>query len=138
MPSPYSVDLRVRAVTAYRNSEGTQAEVAEIFAISLSSLRGYLQLVEKTGDLAPKQGYKRGPYSVIDDEGLQTVAALVQEVPDATLAELCTSYQKRHQKSVSLSMMHRALNKLNLRRKKKSLYAQEQEREDVKKSVKLI
>ena len=138
MPSAYSVDLRERAVAAYHHGEGTQEEVAELFAISLSSLRCYLRLESKTGDLAPKINYQRGPREVIDEEGLQTVAELMRECRDATLAELCTAYRKHHGKSVSQSMMHRALKKLNLRRKKKSLYAKEQEREDVKKSVKRI
>lgn len=44
MPSPYSIDLRERVVAAYHNGENTQEEVAEMFAISLSSLRCYLRL----------------------------------------------------------------------------------------------
>jgi transposase len=138
MPSPYSIDLRERAVAAYHNGEDTQEEIAETFAISLSSLRCYLRLEKEGSDLAPKIHYQRGPHQVIDKEGLQTVMELVQQFPDATLAELCASYRKCHRKKVSQSMMHRALKKLNLRRKKKSLYAKEQEREEVKKSVKNI
>lgn len=49
------------------------------------------------------------------------------------LKELCQSYEKRYRRKESISMMYRALAILNLRRKKKSLYAQEQEREDIKK-----
>lgn len=138
MPSPYSVDLRERVVAAYHNEAGTQEEVAETFAISVSSLRCYLQLEKKRGDLAPNVNYQRGPRQVIDEKGLQTIAVLLHQSPDATLAELCTDYHRHHRKKVSPSMMHCALKKLNLRRKKKSLYAKEQEREDVKKSVKTI
>ncbi len=137
MPSAYSEDLRKSAVTAYHEGKGTQAEIAEIFGISESSLRLYLRLEEKTGSLAPKE-YKRGPHPVITEEGFQSIKEWIAETPDIILSELCGLYKKRYKKKVSLSMMHRALSELNLRRKKKSLYAQEQEREDVKKTVKIM
>lgn len=138
MPSPYSIDLRERVVAAYQQGEDTQEEVAERLAVSLSSVRCYLRLERQTGNLAPKTHYQRGPHQVIHEKGLQTVRELVEQSPDATLAELCTDYRKRHRKKVSQSMMHRALKKLNFRRKKKSLYAKEQERKDIKKSAKHI
>ena len=53
------------------------------------------------------------------------------------LAALCEKYFKRRKITVSTSMMCRALKKMNLRRKKKSLYAAEQERKDVKKKEKV-
>jgi DNA-binding transcriptional regulator LsrR (DeoR family) len=48
MPLSYSIDLRERAVAPYHHDEDTQEEVAELFAISVSSLRCYLQLEKKT------------------------------------------------------------------------------------------
>lgn len=137
MPSAYSVDLRKSAVTAYHEGKGTQSEIAEIFGISESSLRCYLRLEEKTGSLAPKE-YKRGPHPVIAEKGFQSIKEWVERSPDIMLSELCALYKKHYKKKVSLSMMHRALAELDLRRKKKSLYAQEQEREDVKKTVKIM
>ena len=137
MPSAYSEDLRKSAVSAYQEGKGTQSEIAEIFGISESSVRSYLRLKEKTGSLAPTE-YKRGPHPVITEEGFGGIKEWIEQTPDIILSELCGLYKKRYKKKVSLSMMHRALAELNLRRKKKSLYAQEQEREDVKKTVKIM
>jgi transposase len=135
MPSAYSEDLRERVVKAYREGKGTQEEITEMFEISLSCLRSYLRLEEKTGSLAPKE-YKRGPLTIIAGAGLESIKEWVSQTPDITLSELCDLYKKSYKKKVSLSMMYRALVSLGLRRKKKSFYAQEQEREDVKKTVK--
>jgi len=135
MPSAYSEDLRERVVKAYREGKGTQEEITQMFGISLSCLRSYLRLEEKTGSLAPKE-YKRGPHTVIAGHGLENLKEWIKQTPDITLSELCNLYRKTHKKKVSLSMMYRALVSLNLRLKKKSRYAQEQEREDIKKTVK--
>jgi transposase len=120
MPSAYSEDLRKSAVTAYREGKGTQEEIAEMLGISESSLRIYLRLEEKTGSVAPKE-YKRGPHPVIAEEGLQSIKEWVGQMADITLLELCGLYKKHYKKKVSLSMMHRALAELDLRRKKKSV-----------------
>ncbi len=135
MPSAYSEDLRERVVKAYHDGEGTQEEITELFGISLSCLRSYLRLEERTGSLAPKV-YKRGPHTVIADQGLESIKEWVKQAPDITLSELCNLYKKTYKRKVSFSMMYRALVSLDLRRKKKSHYAQEQEREDVKKTAK--
>ena len=69
MPSAYSIDLRARAVMAYENGEGTQEEVAALFRISLSSLCNYLRLKRTSGSLEANENYKRGPDTIIDEQG---------------------------------------------------------------------
>ena len=58
--------------------------------------------------------------------------------PDKTLAEYCELYEEKTNIKVSVPVMCRALKQLNLRRKKKSFYAAEQDRHDVKKKEKTL
>ena len=131
MPSPYPIELRERAVSLYKNGKHIQAEVAKVFKISISTLRNYLRL-DALGDLKPKE-YRRGRVPEISSDRLEQVGVWVNEKPDITLKALRKLYKKRYKVNVSLSMMCRACAELDLRRKKKSLFAQEQERPDIKK-----
>lgn len=133
MPAAYSLDLRERVVQAYEKREGSQKVISERFLISLPTVQSYWYLKRDTGSLEPKQG-KRGAKPVIDEVGLQWIAATVTMHADMTLQALCRAYAKTHRIKVSLSMMCRACQKLRLTRKKKSLYASEQERPDIKKA----
>ncbi|MEP0914855.1 helix-turn-helix domain containing protein, partial [Leptolyngbya sp. GB1-A1] len=49
MPSPYSDDLRRKAVNAVKRGEGKTA-VCRMFNISRSTLYGWLEREEQTGD----------------------------------------------------------------------------------------
>ena len=86
----------------------------------------------ETGDIKPKK-YKPGKKTIIDEKGRPLIRRWVERKPDIILSELCEKYQKRFNVKVSTSMMDRALKFMNLRRKKKSTYALERDREDVKK-----
>ena len=44
MPFSYPVEMREKAVKAYLEGKGVQAEIADIFGISVSSLRRYLRV----------------------------------------------------------------------------------------------
>ena len=69
----------------------------------------------------------------IDDKGYETIKQLLTENPCLTLEELSDNYFEIHQLKVGRSVLSRACKKLNLSRKKLSVYAAEQERDDVKK-----
>lgn len=133
MPAAYSLDLRQRVVSAYESGEGSQKEIAELFQIGEKTLQGYLYLKRDAGTLKPKAG-KRGRKPAITEVGLETIQAWIKEKQDITLLELIARYKKAFKRKVSESMMSRACQQLGLTRKKKSFYAQEQEREDVKKT----
>ena len=137
MPAPYSLDLRQKAVAAYENGEGTQEEISTRFSIGLRTLQEWLVLKSMTGDLEPKEHIYRGKKPIIDEKGLAFIQKLITKKPDILIDEIRRLYQKRFDKTVVQSMVSRAFKKLNLRRKKKSEYAQEQEREDVKKNGKI-
>ena len=137
MPAPYSLDLRRKAVLAYENGEGSQKDIAERFSIGLRTLQEWLTLQMDTGKLEPKEHIYRGRQSIIGEKGLEFIQALVVKKPDILIDEIRAAYKKKFKVNVVQSMVSRAFIKLNLRRKKKSLYAQEQERDDVKKNGKL-
>ena len=63
-----------------------------------------------------KQGTRKK--AVLADSSNQLIA-LVEKHPDATLFEYCEYWLESHKQVVSESMMCRALQKLNLTRKKK-------------------
>ena len=137
MPAPYSTDLRSRAVAAYENGEGSQQEIADRFLIGLRILQEWLDLKSMTGSIEPKEHDHRGRLTVINEKGLSFISALIAEKPDILITDIRQRYQKKFKVNVTQSMVSRAFIKLNIRRKKKSVYAQEQEREDVKKNEKI-
>jgi len=137
MPAPYSLDLRQKALLAYENGEGTQGEIAERFSIGLRTVQEWLTLKNETGNVEPKKHIYRGKKPIIGEKGSLFVKGLVEKKPDILIAEIQASYKKKFKVVVAQSMVSRALKKLDLRRKKKSKYAQEQEREDVKKNGKI-
>ena len=69
MPFSYSVEMREKAVNAYLEGKGTQEKIADIFRISVSTLRHYLIRCENDGDVAPKPHPGRPP--TLDEEDLQ-------------------------------------------------------------------
>jgi transposase len=129
----YSIDLRQRVVSAYQDGKRSQKAVAALFLISHKTLENYLSLERKTGSLAPRQT-KRGRKAAIQESGLRAIQNWVNATPDVTLLELCERYRKTQKLTASLSMMCRACQKLGLTRKKKSPYASEQDRPDIKKA----
>jgi transposase len=136
MSTAYSLDLRRKAVSAYENGEGTQEEIASRFSIGLRTLQEWLVLKKETGSIEPKEYIYCGRPPIIDEKGSLFVKNLVEEKPDILITEIRSLYKKKFKVEVAQSMISRALKKLDLRRKKKSIYAHEQEREDVQKKGK--
>ena len=105
----YSDDLRQKLVAAWQAGYGTQAELAEWFGVSLRWVEKVLRRWRTTGQTAARP-FRHGPLPVISPTRLER---LVQRRPAATLAEL-----GRHFK-VSASTVYRALERLDLPRKKR-------------------
>jgi transposase len=135
MPFSYPVEMREKAVKAYLEGKGTQEEIADIFGISVSTLRRYLILFDSDGNVAPKPHPGRSP--TLDEEDLAWIKRQIEAKPDLELKQLCALLSRQSGKVVSIPTMCRALQQLDLRRKKKSFYAAEQDRDEVKKSAKI-
>ena len=131
----YSLDLRERIVASYQSGNFTQIELADYYELSLSTIKRYLKQYRETGLLTTKTDKITGRPSLVDDEGLETIEKLIKANPSITLADLSKEYFKKHHSVAGRSVLSRACQKLNLRRKKLSTYAQERERDDVKKKT---
>jgi putative transposase len=135
MARALSRELREAIVGAYNRSESTIAETAILFGISERTVNKYLRLERENGDLTP--GKSTGRPGKITDVHDKTILKIVKSSPDKTLSEYCDEFYERTGIIVGTTIMFRAFEKLNIRRKKKSYYASEQDRPDVKKKTRL-
>jgi transposase len=137
MAAPYSTDLRLRAIKAYENGNSTQAEIVSLYNLGIATLRRYWKQYKETGSVEPVE-YKRGRKPVINEKQMGRIKELVLQRPDASLKELCCSYNKARNKKIGISVMFRAICSLGFRRKKKSLYAAQQDKPEVKETGKSL
>jgi transposase len=118
---PYSNDLRERVLMAVDAGEGTQEEIAGRFRVSARWIRKLLARRIATGSIAPKPN-GGGRKLSIQGEAADALRAAVRDDPDATLAELrqATGFKG------CVMTVWRAIERLKITRKKKSLRAREQ------------
>ena len=118
MPVSYSEDLRRRVIAAWEAKEGSQRHLAQRFKVRLSFVRNLLRQYRQNGEIEAKQ---RGGYQkpTIQNEHLSLIKSWVEEKNDLLLSELCDRLAESTGIRISISTMHRAVEKLNLRCKKK-------------------
>jgi putative transposase len=111
--SAYSMDLRERVIGAYDQEQGTQAELADRFKVSVPWIKKLLRFRRETGSIAarPHGGGREPKFS---GEKLDQLKAMVEQDPDATLQELL----ERSGVNGSIMAVHRALERLGSHRKK--------------------
>jgi transposase len=114
--NPYSQDLRDRVLAALKAGKKSQAEVAETFGISLSTVEKWWHSWQATGQNAarPRRSGPKRTLAECDD----LIRIVVQEQPDVTLDELCARVADSRGVSASRSMMCRTLQALGLPLKK--------------------
>ena len=107
-----SAEVRQRAINAYMDGEGTQALVAKLYGVDLSTFQRWLQRYRNSGRAAPLPRGHNPP--ALNDEQMQQLSTLVERTPDATLEQL------RDQMGLSCSIVavHNALKRLGYRYKK--------------------
>jgi transposase len=113
----YSIDLRERVVAACDEGTEIREETAERLCVSTSFIRKLLRRRRQTGSIAAKP-HAGGGRPSLGKADLRQVRRLVDEKPDATLAELCRRLATRTGRRVRPWTMCRALQKLKLPRKK--------------------
>jgi transposase len=123
---PLSNDLRKRILDAVDNQEGSRRKLAARFKVNTSTITKLLRLWRETGSFEPRP-HGGGVEPTLDHAALQRLAKLVEKAPDATLETL------RQEMGVTGSRMIicRALQKLGLPLKKKSLHASERDTPEV-------
>ena len=113
---PYSVDFREKVVSTYYAGNVSVRKLAANFGVGKAFVQKMLKQDQQQGHVNPsKQG--GGKKAVLANYSSQLVE-LVEKYPDATLAEYCEYWRESHRHIVSESMMCRALQQLNLTRKK--------------------
>lgn len=136
MPKCYGADLRKKILETYENKEGSYKKVAYRFKVSLNTVKRIIYRYRKTGKLETYLN-RVGRRALIDESGKKTLRKLIKESPDMTLREIQKAYKKHHGIKPVLAVFHRVLKELKLPYKKKSLFAQQQLREDIKKKRRL-
>jgi transposase len=113
----YSMDLRQKILRACDQRLGSQRAIARLFGVSQSFVEKLLRLRRATGDIRPRP-HAGGRRAICDATALAYVRRLVQEHPDATLAELAAQLEAQHGLRVSVPTMGRIVLQLQLPRKK--------------------
>jgi transposase len=85
-----SLDLRQRILHAYDRDEGTRADLAKRFSVSLGLVAKLLHQRRRTGDIAPRHRFS-GRKPKLRREHRQQLRALLAKKPDLTLRELQTA-----------------------------------------------
>jgi transposase len=104
--------IRQRAIEAYQAGEGTQAQIASMYRITLRTFARWWRQYRQSGTFAPApRGHRPAAYQGRDLEALDRA---LSRRPDATLEQL------REQIGVACSIMavHRATLRLDWRYKK--------------------
>jgi transposase len=114
---PYSNDLRRKIVDAYESGDHILAEVADLFGVSLATVKNFLRRKRETGssDALPHAGGKKPSLS---EKARTTVSNAIKGNNDLTLKELRQLIKGKHRKEVSLPTISRLLQSLGLPRKK--------------------
>lgn len=113
---PYSQDLRERVIHAVETRDGSQAEIAERFAVSHSFVEKLWQRWRQTGSYAawPHAGGRQRSLRAAE----QIIRRAVTREPDVTLASLCEQVARRQGIQVSTKTMCVEVQRLHLPRKK--------------------
>lgn len=112
----YSEDLRWRVVGAI-DREMTRQEAAEVFQVSVRTIKRWLKQRGETGELAPRP--VPGPVAVKRDALVEALPARLAEQADATLEEHCAWWRGVSGLEVSTATMSRAISALGWTRKKR-------------------
>jgi len=114
-------------VAAVQAGEHSLRQLAKLFSVDLSTIVRLLQRFRSTGSVLPKPHV--GPKPKVDGDAEARLLTLVQEQPDATLAEL----RDRLGVACSIMAIFRALERNRISRKKKTYHADERDSPRVQK-----
>lgn len=109
-----SLDLRERILSSYDHEEGTRAQVAHRFRVSLGMVKKLLQQRRRTGDIAPRHRLA-GRKPMIVGTHQDRMRVLLAKKSDLTLKEL----RQATGLSCSLQAIHVVLGKMGLTYKKR-------------------
>ena len=114
----YSLDLRERIIRAVEGGAQPKRAVAALFEVHESFIYKLLRQRREVGHLSPLP-HGGGHTAKLQEKELALLTDLVAQNPDATLEELGTQLQKKARVKVGRTTLWRALEALDLPRKKR-------------------
>jgi transposase len=107
MAEAHSIELRTRVVAAYESGAGSYPEIAARFDVGEASVKRWVHLQRREGDVAPtpKAGGMPSRIALADIEGALAI------VKDATAGEITAEFNRRRSRRerVHVSSIKRAL-----------------------------
>ena len=120
MPKPYSSDFRKKVIEEIQEGTYSKLEIARRFRISSSFIYNVWSRYEMTGSYEAKpMGNTTSPK--VDETGSDHIKEWLANEPDLTLNALCDKYAEHFGITMGKSSMDRALKRVNITYKKKSL-----------------
>ena len=117
MPKAYSNDLRQKLLEAHRGGEGSLAELAGRFHVSLGWAKKVSAAYSRTGN-CERPVRRRGRQSKFSGEMRQQIAQWIAGQPDLTLHELQARLAAELRLKASVGRLWGVLREMGLRRKK--------------------
>ena len=107
MAEAHSVELRIRVVAAYESGVGSYPEVAARFDVGEASVKRWVRLQRRDGDLAPTPKAGGMPSRIL----LADLEAALAIIKDATAGEITAEFNRAHprRERVHVSSIKRAL-----------------------------
>ena len=118
MARAYSDDLRRKFLEAHEQGEGTLAELAVRFHVSVGWAEKISAALRRTGKMERPAGGKRGPKSRLTPEAAEYLRSRVKEQPDRTLAELQEDLRRHQGVGIGITQLWVVLKRMGLRLKK--------------------
>jgi len=113
-----SIPLKLREAVLRARAEGlTYEETATLLGIGRATVNRVLRLHRETQSLEPRPR-GGGNFSPIHGALAELLVAMVNQMPDATVAELAAAFEERSGSATSRSGVQRALGRLGFSRKK--------------------
>ena len=117
MARAYSDDLRRRILEAYARAEGTEAELAQRFRVSLSYVQKIRRQLRRTGKME-RLPHHPGRQPKFSEPIRERLRSWLEQQPDLTLVELQDKLGEQKQLAVSVPALWTVLRKMGLRLKK--------------------
>jgi len=117
MAKPYSDDLRRRILQAYAQGEGTQAQLAQRFRVSLGYIEKIRGQQRRTGQME-RVPHHPGRKPKFTEPIREQLRGWLRQQPDCTLAELQARLAAEKHLRVSVPSLWVVLGKIGLRLKK--------------------
>lgn len=117
MPRAYENDLRCKLLEAYGSNRGSQAELAQLFGVSVGWVEKVRRQYRHTGQ-AERVESRHGPLSRVDESAKRCLLDALERRPDLTLAELQKILSDRQGVRLCIAQLWNVLKRMGVRLKK--------------------